>query len=290
MKIFVTGGSGTIGRAIAERSTVDDGFFMTCYSRSEYLQAQMKQDCPWVSFVLGDVRDYDRMELAMRGHDVVIHAAAMKMIPECEQHPGECWKTNVMGSDNVVRACINTGIKSCVGLSTDKACQPVTTYGSSKLLMERIFQSALDTTKFTLVRYGNVLASRGSVIPLWRKQAALGQPLTITNMDMTRFWMTPETAVDCIMKALELPHGSIYVPKMKSINIRFMAQIIALGSELVETGLRSMERLHEYLVSTDELATEHENHFIISPDGEMGHEYTSFNAERLTSQEFRIML
>jgi UDP-N-acetylglucosamine 4,6-dehydratase len=157
-------------------------------------------------------------------------------------------------------------------------------------MMERIFQNAPDTTKFTLVRYGNVLASRGSVIPLWRKQAALGEPLTITDLDMTRFWMTPETAVDCIMTALSLPHGSIYVPKMKSINIRFMAQLIAPNCELTEIGLRSMERLHEFLVSPDEMATEFDDHFIISNEGTMHHEYTSYSAERLTSQEFRAML
>lgn len=290
--ILITGGSGTLGKAIVQTALTQgwDASF-TIYSRSEYLQAQMRARFPRVRYVLGDVRDHERLAAVIAGHDIVIHAAAMKRIPECEAHPGECYATNVIGSANVVRACIRSGVGRCIGVSTDKACRAVTAYGASKLAMEKLFQAQHDdVTTFTLVRYGNVVASRGSVLPLWRQQAANGGPLTVTDRRMTRFWMGVSDAVNLVMHAADQAHGTVSIPKMGALNIVEMAHIIAPRSEIVTTGLRSCEKLHEDLVHTDEQAMEINGHYYLHPDGELGHSYTSEIAPRLSSDAFLRML
>lgn len=290
--ILITGGSGTLGRAIvrtAEEQGWDAQF--TIYSRSEYLQAQMRGRYGQCRYILGDVRDYERLEAAIAGHDLVIHAAAMKRIPEAEAHPTECYATNVQGSWNVVRACIAAGVKRCIGISTDKACRAVTAYGASKLAMEKIFQAQPSSpTIFTLVRYGNVVASRGSVIPLWRQQAAEGTPLTITDERMTRFWMTEENAVALIELGALLHHGEIMVPKMHALAITDLAAAIAPGHPLIEVGLRSCEKLHEDLIHDDEPVIELYQHYKITSQGSTGQRYTSEIAPRLTADAFLGML
>lgn len=290
--ILITGGSGTLGHAIvrtAEREQWACSF--TIYSRSELRQALMRAKHPQCRYVLGDVRDYDRTAAAIAGHDLVIHAAAMKRIPECEQYPGECYLTNVQGSINVARACVAAGVKRCIGISTDKACRAITAYGASKLAMEKLFQSQPEQpTTFTLVRYGNVVASNGSVIPLWRKQAEQGHSLTITDPQMTRFWMAPSDAVELIVEAAHLLSGRIVVPKMRSLSIAEMAAIIAPGAAHHVTGLRSIEKRHEDLVHSDEVAMETETRFWIDPQGRPGQSYTSYDAPRLTPAAFRAML
>lgn len=290
--ILITGGSGTLGHAIvrtAERENWDCTF--TIYSRSELRQAQMRMKHPHCRYVLGDVRDYERLAAAVAGHDLVIHAAAMKRIPECEQHPSECYATNVLGSMNVVRACVAGGVKRCVGISTDKACRAVTAYGASKLATEKLFQAQPEQpTIFTLVRYGNVVASNGSVIPLWRDTAARGEPLPITNPNMTRFWMAPSDAVDLIELAARRSQGQILVPKMRSLSIVEMAEAVVPGAPHHVVGLRSMEKQHEDLVHTDEEALDYGSAGFLVGSGTWGHSYTSDTAPRLTREQFLAML
>lgn len=290
--ILITGGSGTLGQAIVRIALAErwDCSF-TIYSRSELRQAEMRQRYPSLRYVLGDVRDYDRLAAAVAGHDLVIHAAAVKRIPEAEQQPVNCYETNVHGSANVVRACVASGVPRCIGISTDKACAAITTYGASKRMMEGLFQAYRETrTVFTLVRYGNVVASNGSVIPLWRQQAAAGLALTITDRRMTRFWMSERDAVCTIERAVNTPAGSIYVPKMGALGIEQMAQIIAPGCDVVETGLRSTEKLHEDLVHPFEGATEQESGYLLSAGAPGGIAYTSAVAPRLSREQFLTMV
>lgn len=289
----MTGGSGTLGHAIVRTALAEKwDCAITIYSRSELRQAEMRQRYPGLRYVLGDVRDYDRLAAAVAGHDLVIHAAAMKRIPEAEQQPVNCYETNVIGSMNVARACIAGGVRRCIGISTDKACRAITAYGASKLALEKLFQAqAPYPCIFTLCRYGNVVASNGSVIPLWRKQAWNGQPLSVTQKDATRFWMSERDAVNVIEQAAGAPFGTITVPKMRSLTLLELAQIIAPDGEVVETGFRSIEKLHEDLVSDDELCANMEGIFLLNhPAGDLGHCYTSEIAPRLAPAAFRAML
>ena len=295
--ILLTGGTGTLGQAMLDRAMQGDWRAQfTVYSRSELLQAQMRAKYPQVRFVLGDVRDRERLAAVIPGHDTVLHLAAMKRVPECEAQPTECIATNVLGTQNVIAACQAAGVTRCVVISTDKACAPITTYGASKRLVEGLVQAApVSPTIVTGVRYGNVLASNGSVIPLWRQQAAQGKPLTITDHRMTRFWMTVGDAVDLVQYALRVPAGTIVVPKMPAMNILDMAKAIVPESETVETGLRSLEKLHEDLVHPDELVTETPTHFHLTGsrmygDPITGSRYTSRHARKLSADEFLAML
>lgn len=290
--ILITGGSGTLGHAIA-RAARAEGWDcrITIYSRSELRQAEMRARYPECRFVLGDVRDYDRLAAAMAGHDLVIHAAAMKRIPECEAQPGECYATNVGGSQNVVRAAQAAGVARVVGISTDKACAAITTYGASKRVMEGLFRTTSGRTVFTLCRYGNVLASNGSVIPLWRQQAARGEKLTITDRRMTRFWMTERQAVRTIEQAATCATpGALVVPKMGAVRVVDMAEWIVPGAELTATGLRGTEKLHEDLVHPCEPAFVRGDVFVLHADGQLGYQYTSETAPRIDRHTFLAML
>lgn len=249
----------------------------------------MRARWPHCRYVLGDVRDYDRLSAAIAGHDLVIHAAAMKRLPECDAQPAECYATNVQGSLNVLRACQWHGVGRLVGISTDKACAATTAYGASKLAMERAFIAAQGSTICTLVRYGNVVASNGSVVPIWRRQASEGKPLTLTDPDMTRFWMAPSDAVKLIEYAAMLDHGLVAVPKMRALSIGEMAAIVAPGADQTTIGLRFAEKHHEDLVAADEFATETPTHYLIGK-GTPGHRYTSEIAPRLSREQFLAML
>lgn len=289
--ILITGGTGTLGHAIVRAACKEQwGCDITIYSRSEFAQAEMRKRYPDFRYILGDVRDYDRLEEAIKGHNIVIHAAALKRIPETEAQPSECYATNVLGSANVIKACQRNNVRRCIGISSDKACRAITAYGASKLAMEKLFQNAMNySTALTLVRYGNVLASRGSVIPLWCQQAAQGKPLTITDRRMTRFWMTEREAVHAIEQALRLYDRTILVPKTAALSITDMAAIIAPDSDTHKVGLRSCEKLHEDLVHADEVVEEREGYFIIGR-GEAGTSYTSEHAPRLSKEQFLEML
>lgn len=289
--ILVTGGTGTLGHAIlrrAERECWPASF--TVYSRSELLQAQMRSRFPHARYVLGDVRDRDRLASAAAGHDTIIHAAAMKRIPECEAQPGECYATNVQGSLNVLHAALTAGVSRVLGISTDKACLATTAYGASKLAMEKAFQAAPPHICATLVRYGNVVASRGSVIPLWRAQAARGEPLTITDSRMTRFWMSVDDAVDLVLAGLEADAGTITVAKMGALPVEEMARIIQPEAALRTIGLRSDEKLHEDLIHPNEAVCDQGRYFVICPGGQRGTRYTSNRAPRLSADAFLAIL
>lgn len=262
------------------------------YSRGELLQAQTRARFPEAKYIIGDVRDYDRLYAVLLNTDVCIHAAAMKRVPECEEHISECVMTNVIGSLNVQRACINAGVTQAVTIGTDKEVRASTAYGYSKGLSSALFINAPKTnfTKFTGVRYGNVVSSRGSVVPIWRAQCAAGEPLTVTDAGMTRFWMSPFDAVRLIDKALEAKRSEVVVGKIKGLSIAELANIVCPAAQIKEIGRRSAEKRHEDLVHEDELATEFPEHFIIGPSGHLGHKYTSDTAPKLTADEYLSML
>jgi len=288
--ILITGGSGTLGHAIVRTAYTEAwDCHITIYSRSELRQAQMRQKYPNLRYVLGDVRDAERLSAAVAGHDVVIHAAAMKRLPECDAQPVECYATNVQGSINVLRACEWHGVRRLIAISTDKACAASTAYGASKLMMERAIIASQGSTTCTAVRYGNVVASNGSVVPIWRQQAKEGKSLTVTDPTMTRFWMAPSDAVKLIEYAATLDHGLIAVPKMGSLSIAEMAAIVAPGAEMVTMGLRFAEKHHEDLVAPDEFCTETATHYLIGK-GNPGTRFTSYTTHRLAPSAFRSML
>lgn len=290
--ILITG-NGTLTRAILRQAARDrwDARF-TVFSRSESRLALLKQRYPHVRTVVGDVRDASSVSAAIAGHDIVIHGAALKRIPECEAQPDECFETNARGSLNVARACLAHGVAVAVGISTDKACRAATVYGASKLLLEGIWKAQpAGATRFVGVRYGNVVASTGSVIPIWRQQYREGKPLTITDRRMTRFWMSPTEAVRLICEAVEFigQTPKFRVPKMGALSIPALADIICPGAHTSEVGLRSTEKLHEDLVHTCEMAAETVDAFFIGA-GELGHHYDSATCRHLKPEEFHAML
>lgn len=231
-------------------------------SRDELKQSEIQQE-PWAKddrlrFLLGDIRDRDRLTRAFSGVDVVIHAAALKQVPAGEYNPSEFIRTNVQGSLNVLEAAIDCGVSKVVALSTDKSTNPSTVYGATKLLAERLFVAAKayagsHETRFACVRYGNIAGSRGSVVPLFRRLIAEGKPLPITDPGMTRFWFTLERAMDLVEHALEsMGGGEIYVPKLPSFRITDLAEAIAPGHPTFITGIRPAEKIHESMIGPDE--------------------------------------
>lgn len=254
--VLITGGAGSLGTAIVERAKRDgwDCSF-TIYSRDESKQAVLRERHPDLNYRLGDVRDAATLTRAMRGVDLVVHAAAYKRVPEAELESIACAQANVEGSIGVIDAALDARVPQVIGISTDKACHPINAYGQSKALMERLFQSqamAQNRTTFHLVRYGNVLASRGSVIPILMAQAARGEPLTLTDPEMTRFWLTLDDAVDIVIAGLALPNGEIYVPACRSASMAAMAEAVAPGQPTRLVGDRGGEKRHETLLHEHE--------------------------------------
>ncbi|HLF07219.1 MAG TPA: UDP-N-acetylglucosamine 4,6-dehydratase (inverting) [Thermoplasmata archaeon] len=232
------------------------------FSRDELKQHEMRQRFPEgrpspVRYFIGDVRDHDRLRRAMHGVTTVIHAAALKQVPVCEYNPIEAVKTNVLGAANVIEAAIDAGVKKVLAISTDKAVNPVNLYGATKLVAEKLFvqansYSGKDGTKFACVRYGNVVGSRGSVIPLFAEQRKTGK-VTVTDKRMTRFWITLEQGTRFVAKNVERMHGGeIFVPKIPSMNIMDLVKAIAPGCKTEIIGVRPGEKIHEVLVSEDE--------------------------------------
>ncbi len=264
--VFMTGGAGFLGRAILRwAAALPDSPRFTIYSRDEAKQSEARRHFPDHRYVLGDVRDYDRLELAMAGHDTVIHAAAMKYVPQGETNVSEAIAVNVDGSLNVAKAAIRNRVERVLGISTDKACRPVNVYGMTKLLMERIFQEhdGLGDTAFTLVRYGNVLGSTGSVVPMFQRQAREGR-ITLTNAVMTRFWLSLKQAVDLVAWALQKGtyRGLILIPRLPACSMGVVAAAVAeleVGAkkakrlEYVDIGQRFGEKVHEELLSPVEV-------------------------------------
>lgn len=273
--ILITGGSGSFGNAFVKRTLALKPKRLVIYSRGEHLQEQMarKFNDPCLRFFIGDVRDRKRLEMAMYGIDTVIHAAAMKVVPTCEYNPFEAVMTNINGAENVARAAMDAGVTRVLALSTDKAVNPLNLYGATKLAAEKIFVAANNIAAgrctFSVVRYGNVVGSRGSVVPVFLDFFNAGRNLAITDQRMTRFWMTLEQAVDFVLSSLDIMHGrEIFIPKIPSMHIMDLAEAIHPGGTRHYIGIRPGEKLHEVLVTEDEShhALESWDRYIINPD------------------------
>lgn len=263
--ILVTGASGSFGRSFVKQILTHHApARLVVFSRDELKQSDMQQelgtaDHPCLRYFIGDVRDQDRLEMAMRGIEIVVHAAALKQVPVAEYNPFECIRTNVIGAQNVVQASIRAGVSKVIALSTDKAASPINLYGASKLAADKIFVAANNLTgasgtKFSVVRYGNVLGSRGSVIPLFRRLLAQGATsLPITDTRMTRFLITLQQGVNFVIDSLaSMRGGELFVPKIPSARMVDVARAVApdAGHEVV--GIRPGEKLHESLITRDD--------------------------------------
>jgi UDP-N-acetylglucosamine 4,6-dehydratase/5-epimerase len=263
--VLVTGGTGSFGKHFIK--TVIDRYKprrLIIFSRDELKQFEMEQEFPqtkypFLRYFIGDVRDRDRLDLALRDVDYVIHAAAMKQVTTAEYNPFECIRTNVFGAENIVTAAIRCGVKRVVALSTDKAANPVNLYGASKLASDKIFVAAnnlagADGTRFSVVRYGNVFGSRGSVVPFFKKLMAEGaESLPITDARMTRFWITLSQGVNFVLSSMEMMRGGeIYVPKIASTTIPDVASMISPGLKQHVIGIRPGEKLHETMIPADD--------------------------------------
>lgn len=254
--VLITGGTGSLGQAIVRRARRENwNCDIIIFSRDEYKQSLMKSRYPEYRYMLGDVRDADALDLVCRDADYIIHTAAYKQVPSSEANAQEAVKTNVIGSMNVALSAMRAGVVHVVGISTDKACEPINCYGQSKAVMERLFQSyaAYNSTTFSLVRYGNVVGSRGSIVPFFLKQAEKGGPFTITDRRMTRFWLSLEQSVNLIIKAFsEGISGTIIVPKVPSMKVEDVARAINPNIEILDIGIRPGEKIQESLVSSGE--------------------------------------
>jgi UDP-N-acetylglucosamine 4,6-dehydratase len=260
--ILLTGGTGSFGKAFIAHALAElNPSRLVVLSRDELKQYEARQlfnDDPRLRWFIGDIRDRRRLERAMHGVDYVVHAAALKQVDTGEYNPFEFVQTNVVGSQNVIEAAIDTGVKKVVALSTDKASSPINLYGATKLCADRMFISgnhyaAAHVTRFSVVRYGNVMGSRGSVIPFFRKLAEQGESLPITHKEMTRFWITLPQAVRFVVDSFDqMRGGELYVPRIPSMRLVDLAQAIAPGSEMHEVGIRPGEKLHEEMIAPDD--------------------------------------
>ena len=275
--VLITGGTGSFGKAFIKSSLEkSDLNKLIILSRDEMKQWDLKNqhNDDRLRFFLGDVRDKDRLIMAMRGVDVVIHAAATKIVPMAEYNPFECLKTNVFGAMNVIEAAIFSGVKDVVALSTDKASSPINLYGASKLCSDKLFSSAnnyvgLGDTKFSVVRYGNVMGSRGSVIPYFLKLRDEGKEITITDERMTRFMISLDDGIALVLTALSTAvGGEIFVKKIPSILITEIAAAIAPDAGYKVIGIREGEKLHEQMISSEDSLTTYEytDYFKILPN------------------------
>lgn len=259
--ILITGGTGSFGKQFTQVMLRDHHpKKIIIFSRDELKQHEMRLDGfnhPSMRYFIGDVRDLDRLRRAMNGVSLVVHAAALKQVPACEYNPFEAILTNIMGAKNVIDAAIDRGVRKVIALSTDKAVNPINLYGATKLASEKLFvqsnaYSGGGGTRFSCVRYGNVVGSRGSVIPLFKQQRPNGC-LTITDPRMTRFWITLEQGVKFVIRCLELMHGGeVFIPKYPSMKIMDLAQAMAPECDLKTIGIRPGEKLNEVLISEDE--------------------------------------
>ena len=275
--ILITGGTGSFGKQLVR--TILKKYKpnrVVIYSRDELKQFEMAQEFnhPNMRYFIGDVRDLPRLQKAMSGIEFVVHAAALKHVPIAEYNPMECIKTNVMGGQNVIDACLENGVKNIIALSTDKAASPANLYGASKLVSDKLFVAAnnirgSEDIKFSVVRYGNVLGSRGSVIPYFQKLIKEGASyLPITEAEMTRFWITLDEAVEFVLKSFErMKGGEIFIPKIPSMKMTELAKAIAPDLPQKIIGIRAGEKLHEVMSPSDDshLTLEFADHFVIKP-------------------------
>lgn len=274
--ILITGGTGTIGKALTHRLLRTAGVKrIVVYSRDEQKQSQFEEEIadPRLRFFLGDVRDLGRLKLAVHECETIIHTAALKIVPKCEYDPIETVHTNVGGTENVIRAALETdSVHKVMLLSTDKAVNPINLYGATKLAAEKLMVAANNLRgsrplAFSVCRYGNVSNSRGSVIPLFRRQVSNGEPITLTHPQMTRFWITIDEAVEFICcRIMEMDGAEIFVPKLRPYWVHNLAEALVSDKHPHKiTGIRPGEKIHETLISADEwrYTLKREGYFII---------------------------
>ncbi len=260
--ILVTGGTGSFGKAFIEYALNNlDPKRIVIFSRDELKQYEARQklnDDPRLRWFIGDIRDQHRLIRAMHNIDYVVHAAALKQVDTAEYNPFEYVQTNIIGTQNVIEASIDTGVKKVVALSTDKASSPINLYGATKLAADKLCQSANHyaagyETRFSVVRYGNVMGSRGSVVPFWKQLAEDGKEIPITDSRMTRFWITLPQAVKFVVESFDLMHGGeVFVPRIPSMKILDLAEAVAPGAKTHEIGIRPGEKLHEEMIAADD--------------------------------------
>jgi UDP-N-acetylglucosamine 4,6-dehydratase/5-epimerase len=275
--ILITGGTGSFGKRYIERILENyKPNKIIIYSRDELKQFEMqsKYNHECMRYFIGDVRDKDRLIQATRGVDYVIHAAAMKQVPASEYNPMECIKTNIHGAENLIQACLENNVQKVIALSTDKACSPINLYGATKLASDKLFVAANNIsgghdTRFSVARYGNVVGSRGSVVPFFKKMISEGcDHLPITHPEMTRFWITLKQGVDFVLKNFERMHGGeIFIPKIPSARIVDLAESLSSNLEKKIIGIRPGEKIHETMCPTDDshLTYEFDDYYLITP-------------------------
>jgi UDP-N-acetylglucosamine 4,6-dehydratase len=261
LSILVTGGTGSFGSSMVRRLLSTKASRIVVFSRDELKQQHLRENLrndTRLRFFLGDIRDQDRLETALNGIDLVIHAAALKQVETGEYNPMEFVKSNVLGSQNVIEASIKSGVAKVIALSTDKASSPVNLYGATKLTADKLFTAANNYsfgygTVFSVVRYGNVMGSRGSVVPYFLNLKKRGEKLTITDKRMTRFWISIEQAVDFVLSSFQIMKGGeLYIPKIPSARILDIAKAISPHEDFMEIGIRPGEKLHEEMIAPDD--------------------------------------
>ncbi|VVE89032.1 UDP-N-acetylglucosamine 4,6-dehydratase (inverting) [Pandoraea bronchicola] len=291
--ILITGGTGSFGKMYVQ--TILSRYKprrLIIYSRDELKQFEMQQqfDAPCMRYFIGDVRDGERLKQAMRDVDFVIHAAALKQVPAAEYNPLECIKTNVHGAENVISAAIACNVKKVIALSTDKAANPINLYGATKLASDKLFVAAnnmagRDGPKFAVVRYGNVVGSRGSVVPFFAKLLAEGTDhLPVTHAEMTRFWISLQDGVNFVLKNFSRMHGGeIFVPKIPSIRITDLVEAMAPGLSIRIVGIRPGEKLHEIMCPADDshLTLEFADHYVLRPTIKFHHADLDYSTNAL---------
>lgn len=291
--VLITGGTGSFGKqsiyTLLQRYLPRR---LIVFSRDELKQFEMSQqfNAPCMRYFLGDVRDYDRLVQAMRGVDYVVHAAALKQVPAAEYNPMECVKTNIHGAENVIRAALDNDVKKVIALSTDKAANPINLYGATKLASDKLFVAANNVagdhrTRFSVARYGNVVGSRGSVVPIFQRLIEGGvDRLPITDERMTRFWITLQQGVNFVIKSLERMHGGeIFVPRIPSIRIVDLAKAMAPEKDTQIIGIRPGEKLHEVMCPKDDshLTLEFSDHYVIRPTIKFYHKEVDFTVNSI---------
>ncbi len=315
-KILITGGTGSLGKALTKRLLKTDVETIRIFSRDELKQVQMQSefDDKRIRFLIGDVRDKERLLRAFEDIDIVVHAAALKHVPVAEYNPFEAVKTNVYGSENVLNACLDKNVELALAIGTDKAVSPFNTYGATKLLMEKLFISGnyykgkqRENLKFLCVRYGNVLGSRGSIVPTLSKQVLDGKKITITDPNMTRFNITMTQALDLIFRAIKNGDGGqVFIPKLKAYRVEDMKDAIVdlmdAKNDVDVISVRPGEKFHEVLINKDEIrnSLESEMDYIIFdekmnnknslPFANLIDQYSSDKVELITKNELKDIL
>ena len=299
--VLITGGTGSLGKALVQHLLSETKVRrIAIFSRDELKQMQMRSEFkndPRLRWFLGDVRDIERLKRALHNVDFVFHAAALKQVDTGEYNPMEFIKTNVLGSQNLIDASIESGVKRVVALSTDKASSPINLYGATKLTADKLFVAANNYsvtygTTFSVVRYGNVMGSRGSVIPFFKELATEGKPIPITDLRMTRFLISITGAVRFVVDSLEMMEGGeLYVPLIPSMKIVDLAKAVAPNSDIIEIGMRPGEKLHEEMISEDDMrrTIKLENRYVVmpvaaewgyvTPIGELMHDKSAYRSD-----------